>query len=458
MMHPHIHWHEGLFLCPHHLQVLSRSVNQAFVRERGLGMPYPYGIIEARLAPDSLENRMVRFERLVAVMPSGALIDTQMGSDLPPLDINDAIENASAGMVIQLALPVWKSSGANAVPAEETMPSRRREVYSVADQDIPDENTGTNPRALTLRKLNARLVMDGEDTTGLETLALMRIELSTVEKQTRPRLDPDFAPPCLQFGAWPTIVTLVRELTEQVAACRDEQVSVMSRGGFNLDAMQGPQVEQMLRLRTLNVYTARLRMLADNKVASPADVYLELAGLMGELAGLRPGNDAFDLPRYEHDRPLVSLLRLDERVRDLLKSDAAETWWNLELERGPSDRSYKAALQDKHINTPNQFFLAVKTSQDVDATVRLVEDGKVFKCMPTSLEGKAIPGVPLKYEAHPPLGLPLHSDLHYFRMLRSENQRIWDMVVQDKGICCHWQGMSDSDFKLSIYMTVPQGS
>lgn len=459
MMHPHVHWHEGLFLGPHHLQVMSRSFGNAITRERELGMHYPYGVIAFKLAPDSLENRMIRFDRLRAIMPSGVVIDTQQGTSLPPLDINEAIENAAGGLVVSLAVPLWKNDGANTVPDNESLPARRREIYTTTDVVVPDENTGTNPKPVTVRKVNARLVLQGQDTTDLETLPLMRIVLSTVEKQTRPRLDPDFAPPCIVLSAWPTMKTMLRELAEQVAACRNEQVDVMGRGGFNLDAMQGPQVEQMLRLRTLNVYTARLRMLADSPSLTPSQAYLEMTGLMGELAGLKPGSDLFQLPRYDHDRPLVSLLTLDKHLREkLLKLDSAETWWKLDLIRGPSDRSYKAALEEKHLSKPNAYFLAIRTGQDTDAVIKLVQDAKTFKCMPTSLEGKTVYGVPLKYDPHPPLGLPLHGDLHYFRMLRSDNEMIWARVEQDHGICCHWQGMEGSDFQLAIYMTVPKES
>ena len=456
MMHPYVHWHEGLFLGPHHLQVMSRAISATVTHERALAMPYPYGVIEAKLAPDSLENKLIRFERLRAVMPSGLLVDTQLGADLPALNINDALENVAGGLVIHLALPLWKKDAANTVPSEEAIPANRRELFNVEDREVPDENTGVNPRPVSLRRLNARLILEGQDMTGLETLPLVRIVLSTVDRQTRPRLDPEFAPPCLQLHAWPTMTTLVRELAEQVAACREEQAAIMNRGGFNLDAMQGPQVEQMLRLRTLNVYTGRLRALADNPVASPADAYLELTGLMGELAGLRPGTDPFVLPKFDHDRPLVSLLSLNELSRKLLAIEAAETWWKLDLVRGPSDRSYQATLEEKHLARPNQYFLAIRTGQDVDTITKLVEDGRAFKCMPMSLEGKTVYGVPLKYDAHPPLGLPLHGDLHYFRMQRSENEMIWGRVQDDNAICCHWQGMESTDFDLSIYMTVPQ--
>ena len=37
-----IHWHEGLFLQPHHLQTQARQLSEGAWRERRLSWPYPY--------------------------------------------------------------------------------------------------------------------------------------------------------------------------------------------------------------------------------------------------------------------------------------------------------------------------------------------------------------------------------------------------------------------------------
>jgi len=41
-----VHWHEGLFLQPHHLQAYSRDVMEGGWRERKLAWAYTYGVIE----------------------------------------------------------------------------------------------------------------------------------------------------------------------------------------------------------------------------------------------------------------------------------------------------------------------------------------------------------------------------------------------------------------------------
>jgi predicted component of type VI protein secretion system len=70
-----VHWHEGLFLQPHHLQTMQRELLDASWRERRMTWMFPYGVIELKLSTDALENMLVRIDRLRAVMPSGIEID-----------------------------------------------------------------------------------------------------------------------------------------------------------------------------------------------------------------------------------------------------------------------------------------------------------------------------------------------------------------------------------------------
>src|SRR5689334_10745656 len=95
-----VHWHEGLFLQPHHLQWLQRQTHVAVRSARSLVAPYPYGIIEARLSQDDLADGRVRFERLRAIMPSGQEIDFPQDANLPALDIKAEAARSSAPLEI----------------------------------------------------------------------------------------------------------------------------------------------------------------------------------------------------------------------------------------------------------------------------------------------------------------------------------------------------------------------
>src|SRR3954471_7670461 len=110
-----VHWHEGLFLQPHHLQTMQHHLLERFGSERRLGYVFPYGVVDMKLSADALENMLIRFDRLRVVMPSGVEVSFPENADLPSLDIKQAFEASSNPFRVSLALPLWYSNRANAV-------------------------------------------------------------------------------------------------------------------------------------------------------------------------------------------------------------------------------------------------------------------------------------------------------------------------------------------------------
>jgi type VI secretion system protein ImpJ len=120
-----VHWHEGLFLLPHHLQHLQRGLSDGSSAERRLNWAHPYGLVEARLSSDDLENMRIRFEHLHAVMPSGQEVRFPRDAELAALDIKQAFESRGR-FVVYLALPLWLDSRANCMPPGQTMDDRAK--------------------------------------------------------------------------------------------------------------------------------------------------------------------------------------------------------------------------------------------------------------------------------------------------------------------------------------------
>ena len=102
-----VHWHEGLFLQPHHLQCMQRGVLSQFSLERRLSWAYPYGLVEAKLSRDELENLRVHFDRLCVVMPSGIVVSAPENADLPAKDIKEAFESSTGAFTVSLGVPLW---------------------------------------------------------------------------------------------------------------------------------------------------------------------------------------------------------------------------------------------------------------------------------------------------------------------------------------------------------------
>jgi type VI secretion system protein ImpJ len=450
-----IHWHEGLFLQPHHLQRSQRSLQDRISAERKLAWAYPYGLIEARLSRDDLENMRIRFERLRAIMPSGQVIDYPDHAELPSLDLKQPLAKSVAPLQVSLGVPLWQSARANTLSSSGDADTRVKLLYRISEMDLTDENSGENKKPVQVRKINSRLMLEHEDPSDMELLPLMRVLRAAGEDVGMPRQDPDYVPPCVVLGGSPVLRELTRELVSAVEASRKELVVQLARGGFSLDSMRGMQFEQVMRLATLNRFSASLPSLVLAPNVTPFTIYLELRELLGELAALHPDRDEFEAAAYDHDNPLPVFRELSTKIRSFLRGAVAPSF--IKVAFVEANGLITATLTADHFTQPNAYFLGIKTKLDPILLGRFVEDADKFKLMPQSLATRAIRGILLKEERHPPLELPAQSDLHYFRLDRAASERMWQQIQAEKLATIRWTG-SELDWSgatFTLYMTAP---
>ena len=449
-----VHWHEGLFLQPHHLQAFSRRVSDQSRRDRRLGWGYPYGVIESRLSTDELANMRVRFDRLRVMMPSGREVDVPGGTDLPSLDISERFGASTASFTVSLGVPLWQEQRANAMEIGES-DWRVKRLYRIEETEAPDENSGENPQGMLVRKLNARLLLEGDDTSDLEVIPLLRVGHAAGEDIGTPRLERTFVPPCLLLSGSSVLREMLRAIANDVEAARGETVVQMTRGGFNIDQMRGIHVQQMIRLQTLNTYAARLmHMVRAEGGIGPFDMYLELRGLLGGLASLQPDRDAWDAPDYDHDNPGQVFEVLCDRIRAQLRSEGTASWARVRFEL--KDGVLVAELNDEQLTKPNEYFLGIQTGRDPREIAKMVEDQGEFKLTAFSKATTRVRGVFLAEERHPPLELPAQIGLNYFRLDRSKSTRVWGLIEEEKMLAISYPGVERNEFDdVSLYMTIP---
>jgi type VI secretion system protein ImpJ len=448
-----IHWHEGLFLLPHHLQSLQRNLGERSAAARRLNWTYSYGVVESRLSGDALENMRIRFDSLHVIMPSGEEIRFPADSELPTVDIKQAFESRGA-FTVYLGLPLWSKSRANCLRPGEAGDTRAKILYRVVEREVFDENSGENAKVMLCRRLNARLLLEDDDRSDLEVIPLLRVTRAAGEDVGMPQLDPEFVGPCLVLNGSTTIRELVRDLSNQVLASRQELVNQVCRGGFSIDTLRGIQFEQILRLRTLNAFGARLEALVDTPNVSPLEIYIVLRELLGELAALHPDRDLFASAPYNHDNPYPCFSELATKIRLLLRGSVAPSF--LKAPFAPIDDVLTASLTDEHLQLPVDYFLGIRTKQDPTSLARLVEDADRFKLMPQSLANRAVRGIVLKEERFPPLELPGQNGLYFFRLMRGQSSRSWQQIQAERLAVVRWTSNEPADYDITLYMTLPK--
>src|SRR5246127_231413 len=450
-----VHWHEGLFLLPHHLQRFQRSLNDSDSAERRLNWAYPYGLVEARLSSDDLENMRIRFDHLHAIMPSGEEVRFPRDAELAALDIKQAFESRGR-FVVYLALPLWLDARANCVSPGQTVDGRAKILYRVVETEVADENTGENAKAMLQRRLNARLLLEDDDRSDLEVIPLLRVTRAAGEDVGLPQQDPEFVGPCFVLNGSATLRELVRDLTSQVLASRQELVVQVTRGGFSIDTMRGIQFEPIMRLRTLNRFGASLEALVETSNDAPFEIYVLLRELLGELSALHPDRDLFETERYNHDDPYPVFSELSAKIRQLLRGSVAPSF--LRVPFTDVNGQLSATLTEEHLQRPADYFLGIRTKEDPRTLAHLVEDADRFKLMPQSLASRAIRGAVPKEERFPPLELPAQSGLYFFRLLRGQSSRSWQQIQSEKVAVVRWTGNESADYEITLYMTLPKES
>lgn len=445
---------------PHHLQRMQKGFGDQVAQERRLGWPYPYGVVEARLSRDELENSRIRFDKLRLIMPSGLELNYPENAELPSLDIKQAVSRGTGTFTVSIGVPLWQNARANTLNGSGG-DSRVKLIYRISEIECTDENTGENPKPIQVRKINARLMLENEDASDMEVLPLLRIVRATGEEGVIPKQDPEFVAPCLVVGGSAVLREMVRDLVNQVEATRKAQVVILTRGGFSVENLRGFQFAQMLKLGTLNRFSARLPSLIATTVP-PFAMYLELRQLLGELAALQPDRDPFEAAPYNHDSPYLCFSDVCAKIRKLLLVERDDTFIKVPFKEINGVLTTEK-LEDKHFTQPNAYFLGIRTHVDAPALERFVETPDAvgtpdkFKVMPTSLITRAVRGIVLKAERHPPIELEAFSDLHYFRLDRAASARMWDQIKAEKSASVRWMG-SDidlADAKFFLYMTVP---
>ncbi len=465
-MSTQIHWHEGLFLQPHHLQTLQHSVFTGIWGERRLSMPFSYGVIEARLSRDDLADQRIRFEKLHVAMPSGAIFRFPQDAVLPTLDIRDAFRDHPSGFTIGLGLPLWHPKAANTIEFGAGKPGQRQKlIYQVDETEIPDENSGHNPQPMQLRKLNGMLMMSDEDRSDMEYLPLLKVTRQvTDESAGLPRIDPVFVPPSLLLSSAPVIFQLVRDLTSQVCATREQLASQLASTPLDLRALQGSQFEHLGRLRCLARSAALLPSLIDDSpyVAGCAgrvplfQIYLALRDLLAELTALYPGKKVEDPLPYDHDDPYPPFADLNLKIRLFLGTITKLRYRKIEFHL--DDGVFVGDLSPDYFKDATGFYLSVETPMDPAALVRLVEDRDRFKLMPVSYGLRAIRGLILHEERTPPLELPVKAKQFFYRLDADESGRIWEHFIREPQGIIHFDAPDLSKFRLILYATIPAGA
>ncbi len=426
-----VHWHEGMFLRPQHFQASSRYRLQQSVRNEQWSVHYGWGLRSLDLDEGALANQRLTVRSLKARLRDGTLVSAPEDTTLSDVDLKGAFTLGRA-VTVYLAVPVMQLTRANIAQAEHPAVAR----YVVDTTEIEDENTGQNPQAVEIRRLNLKLLLDTQDHGGYEVLPIARITRAD-RPEAIPQLETSYIPPLMACDAWKPLSAGVLEQVYDRLGKKIELLSgqAVSRG-ITFDS-QG-QGDRLIfeQLRVMSEAYAVLGVKCFAQGVHPLTAYLELCRLVGQLSIFGAQRRPPDLPRYDHDDLGNCFWKAKQHIDALL---------DVVVEPQYKERSFigaglrmQVALEPTWLEPGCRIFVGVQSTLAPERCEQLLTSGLDMKIGSSEnvdeifRRGRA--GLRFSSVSRPPRALPSLPGLVYFQVDRQSESEEWSTVQRSLAI------------------------
>ncbi|MAD80372.1 MAG: type VI secretion system baseplate subunit TssK [Planctomycetaceae bacterium] len=325
-----VHWYEGLFLRPQHLQASDRYWSELLSTSLRSDNPYNYGILSFEYSKEALANQQFEVRTLKARMRDGTIIELELGQEPDRLDLKKAMDGESdhlgvelgdafdgeSAIRVYLALPKLQLGRTNCGTAGDSGGMR----YSEARITVPDENRGGYDQEVQFREMNMKLLLSTQDVSGHELLPIAQVKRASQAEPT-PELDEEYIPPVVSIDAWPGLAGDIVQALLDVIGQNIEVLSqqVITRGTSRDSQVPGDQ-DRISLLEKLNEAYATLSIMGFARGIHPLVVYCELCRILGQVSIFTPARRTVDIPPYDHEDLGRIFREVKERIIAAIRS------------------------------------------------------------------------------------------------------------------------------------------
>ena len=449
-----LHWTDGLFLQPHHLQYLQRSFFEYERRNRTAYMSYPYGLIDFEIDADALSSLRVIVKRFSAVMPDGTEISMPGNVVLAPLDLSSTLKEHPEDITVYLAVPLWSEFDANLSEAGLAVSKR---LFLTVEHPVRDENTGDNEVSVVTRRINARLITQFDDQTDMQILPVLKLTVvSNHGSEKELVVDEKYIPPFMVITQDCVLSKMASDLLYKTARCRDKLLNDLTVAQFKPEAFSGINAYNMMQLRVLNLYENRLSCLMALKNLSPFDLYLELRSFLAELRSLHPMNEITEIGAYNHSDYAAQFNEIINDIYSMIMTEGGAGYVCLNFT--PDGDYLYTALTTDNIVKAKEYYLAVHCSAGERQIISSLEKGDTFKLINPAARKMRARGIKLTEMRYPPRFLPTLNDTLWFKLQVAETPATWHDIQMEKGVLIDYAADLFPDLKVSLFITVVNGN
>jgi type VI secretion system protein ImpJ len=421
-----VHWHEGMFLRPHHFQAAQRYESHRANLGEKWDQHYNWGLRDVDIDTEALANFRLVVRALKARLRDGTLVQVPEDGNLPMVDMKPSFERGTS-VTAFLGVPVAHVGKANVAANGSNDGSR----YLLDTQDLEDENTGINPQPIQVRLLNLRLLLSTDDHAGYEVVPIVKLEKSA---QGAPQVDVTYIPPILACDGWKVLATDVLQETYHRMGRRIELLASMVSKGISFGSQEQRDQEILGRLRVLNEAYALFGVIAFAQGVHPLAAYLEMCRLVGQLAIYGQERRPAELPHYDHD-DLGYCFYAAKKYVDALMYMPEEDWYKERPFKGAGlqmqvtvERDWLESAWDMYVGVqsklkPEDLSKLLKGAGAWGLNMKIGSSDRAEYIYTTGQRGLVF-----NYSPQPPRVLPSPPGLTYFQVERASELKEWQFV------------------------------
>ena len=448
---PQVLWAEGMFLRPHHLQTAERYREEALQREIQRIQPFFYGLQSLDVAPDQLENFVFEIRDVSLKLKDGTALSSDSTLKISPRSFKNELDKAGGRMRVFLGVPVMRETAPNTFsPGEGPAGVDRR--YVAENTEALDENTGTNPQPVGVRRCSGKLFFGAESQEGYECLELAVVERSGSGRNF-PVLSREFIPSLTELGGSKTIQTLCDGVTNRIEAKHRLLLTDVSQGRLTISSEGTSGWQAIIKLQILGSFLFLFQQLTRIPRIHPFHVYTEFARLAGELSIFDDGKIPVKIPVYDHEKLGPCFHETCRVIEALLEKIVASRFVKVDFVL--RDDLLVADLLEEWLAAQTEVFLAIEAEmeeKDLRGRIVTMKLGTV-RDIPV-LRQRRLFGLDLELLKRTPAGLPQREDYFYFKV--EKEGPYWTNVVRDRNVAL--SDALDPKLKFSLYIITKPGS
>ena len=450
-----VHWAEGLFLQPQHLQRLQQNAAQDSFALFSLHQPYPYGVIELELNEDALNEQRVVITKLKAVLRDGTLLDVPHNASIAPLQLSaeDSRNESNAGgdsvIEICLCVPLLSNQQSN-ISAPQSHTGR----YVLSTEEVGDENTGSGGQeiAMVVRRYNAFLCERSLVPAQAIALPILHLQWdSNAQGQRTLQHDGHYMPPYLTVSTSCPLLSLSQDLLLTLRQQQKQLQHQLSERALESKVLTASEVIELQVLSALTGFVARAQCFLQPQLLSPFALYLELVELLSRLSILRP-QVSLQIPLYDHDNALPCFEQVLRLIRLFLHEESAGECQIFDFVPQTHNTQILQLNESAPLESP-EIYLALQVELSLAGAsaaagsngvagaglsllqvAQAIESGDNFRLLDPASYNERIRGVKLSYVRYPPQYLPQSNFNLLFRLKTDESVRVWHYIMSDKAL------------------------